>query len=117
MVAHPSGNRHDQVLDPRIALLPPLESKLFIDFHFKLLTYLANFDRASMAHGIEVRMPFMDWRLVTYVFALGDASRNGGGFTKLLLRRAMRNIVPDWSGSGRTSSALSRPWIIGRVAR
>ena len=31
-----------------------------------LPTILRNFDRVSMAHGIEVRMPFMDWRLVTY---------------------------------------------------
>ena len=37
-----------------------------------LPTILRNFDRVSMAHGIEVRMPFMDWRLVTYTMALPE---------------------------------------------
>ena len=35
-----------------------------------------------MSHGIEVRMPFMDWRLVTYSFALPETSKMGGGYTK-----------------------------------
>src|SRR5665213_3005352 len=36
---------------------------LYRDFHATLLpAILRNFDRCSMAHGIEVRMPLMDWR-------------------------------------------------------
>ena len=51
-----------------------LNRRLYRMFHSTVLpTILRNFDRLSMAHGIEVRMPFMDWRLVTYTMALaGD---------------------------------------------
>src|SRR5262249_56031215 len=58
-------------------------------------TLLRQFDRASMAHGIETRMPFMDWRLVTYGFSLPEASKIGGGVTKRVLRMAMQGLVPD----------------------
>jgi len=60
-----------------------------------LPTLLRQFDRASMAHGIETRMPFMDWRLVTYGFSLPEASKIGGGVTKRVLRMAMQGLVPD----------------------
>jgi asparagine synthase (glutamine-hydrolysing) len=82
-------------LDPRIADMSPLEAKHFTDVHIGLQTYIANFERSSMAHGIEVRMPFMDWRLVTYCFALPEISRNGGGLTKRILRLAIGGWVPD----------------------
>ena len=44
-----------------------------------LPTILRNFDRLSMAHGIEVRMPFLDWRLVTYTVALPEHSKYADG--------------------------------------
>jgi asparagine synthase (glutamine-hydrolysing) len=82
--------------DPRVAGMSPLQAMLFTWFHGSFLpTLLCNFDRASMSHGIEVRMPFMDWRLVTYTFAVPEASKIGGGFTKRLLREAMRGILPE----------------------
>jgi asparagine synthase (glutamine-hydrolysing) len=40
-------------------------------------------------------MPFMDWRLVTYSFGLPDTSKIGGGYTKRVLRQAMRGILPE----------------------
>jgi asparagine synthase (glutamine-hydrolysing) len=48
-----------------------------------------------MAHGIEVRMPFMDWRLVTYTMALPDESKVGEGRTKMVARRAMSGRMPE----------------------
>ena len=48
-----------------------------------------------MAHGIEVRMPFMDWRLACYCFSLPDESKAGGGYTKRVLREAMRDVLPE----------------------
>ena len=54
------------------------DRRLYAMFNCSVLpTILRNFDRLSMAHGVEVRMPFMDWRLVTYALALpGSRSRN-----------------------------------------
>jgi asparagine synthase (glutamine-hydrolysing) len=70
--------------------------RLFNDFHSDLLpTILRNYDRCSMAHGIEVRMPIMDYRVVTYAFSLPPESKVGGGFTKRIFRDAMRGIVPE----------------------
>jgi asparagine synthase (glutamine-hydrolysing) len=82
-------------VDMRTAGMTRLQAKHFTKFHIGNATYLANFDRSSMAHGIEVRMPFMDWRLVTFGFALPDTSRNGGGYTKRVLRLAMEGLMPD----------------------
>jgi asparagine synthase (glutamine-hydrolysing) len=76
--------------------MTPLEAALFSWFHGSMLpTLLRQFDRASMAHGIETRMPFMDWRLVTYGFSLPETSKIGGGVTKRVLRMAMQGLVPD----------------------
>jgi asparagine synthase (glutamine-hydrolysing) len=76
--------------------MTPFQAMLFCWFHKGMLpTLLRNFDRASMAHGVETRMPFMDWRLVTYSFALPETSKLGGGFTKRVLREAMKGIMPD----------------------
>ena len=82
--------------DQRVTGMSPLQAMLFTRFHGSFLpNLLCSSDRASMSHGIEVRMPFMDWRLVTYGFALPEASKIGGGHTKRVLRHAMRGILPE----------------------
>ena len=48
-----------------------------------------------MASGVECRMPFMDYRIVEFVFSLPTESKVGGGFTKRILREAMQGILPD----------------------
>jgi asparagine synthase (glutamine-hydrolysing) len=48
-----------------------------------------------MGHGVEVRMPFLDWRLVCFAFSVPDESKVGRGYSKLLLREAMRGVLPD----------------------
>jgi len=74
----------------------PSEKLMYNDFHYKSLPInLRDFDRASMQHGIEIRMPFMDYRLVSYVFSLPMESKVGGGFTKRILRDAMKNTLPE----------------------
>ena len=56
---------------------------------------LTGFDQLSMANGVESRMPFLDWRLVTFGFTLPNESRNGEGYTKRILRVAMQGLMPD----------------------
>ena len=73
-----------------------LFQSLYIDFHFtELPMNLRDFDRLSMAHGVEVRSPFMDWRLVAYTFSLPSQSKIGNGFTKRILRDALEGILPE----------------------
>jgi asparagine synthase (glutamine-hydrolysing) len=93
-----AGSRalYDEANDPNAAGMTPLSAMLFSWFHGSVLpTILRSYDRASMAHGIEVRMPFMDWRLVTYGFALPEASKIGAGYTKRILRESMRGLMPE----------------------
>jgi asparagine synthase (glutamine-hydrolysing) len=56
---------------------------------------LRDFDRLSMAHGVEVRSPFMDWRLACFAFSLPASTKIGSGFTKRILRDALRGILPE----------------------
>ncbi len=97
-----------------------VNQRLYNDFHFSLLpAILRNYDRCSMAHGIEVRMPFMDWRLVTYCFGLPALSKAGDSWTKRVLRAAMRGIVPDVVLDRRTKIGFNSPmieWFNGGLA-
>lgn len=52
-------------------------------------------DRNSMAHSIEARVPFLDYRVVEHCLAIADADKVGGGVSKRALRQAMRGSVPD----------------------
>jgi asparagine synthase (glutamine-hydrolysing) len=56
---------------------------------------LVKMDRMSMAHGLEARSPFLDTAVVEFGAALPDRLRMRFGRGKLLLRRAMRGILPD----------------------
>ena len=81
---------------PRMKGRDALFKRLYTDFHFtELPTNLRDFDRLSMAHGVEVRSPFMDWRLVMFTFSLPSGSKLGGGFTKRILRDALKGILPE----------------------
>jgi asparagine synthase (glutamine-hydrolysing) len=97
-----------------------LNRRLYRMFHSTVLpTILRNFDRLSMAHGIEVRMPFMDWRLVTYVMALPDASKSSGGYTKVMMRRAMAGLMPESIRTSRRKVGFNSPmpeWLNGPLA-
>jgi asparagine synthase (glutamine-hydrolysing) len=51
-------------------------------------------DRNSMAFSVESRLPFMDYKLVEYCFALPANQKIRGGAGKIVLRNAMKNILP-----------------------
>lgn len=73
-----------------------LFKSLYVDYHFtQLPTNLRDFDRLSMAHGVEVRSPFMDWRLACFAFSLPSSAKIGSGFTKRILRDALKGILPE----------------------
>ena len=98
-----------------------LNRQLYKMFHSTVLpTILRNFDRVSMAHGIEVRMPFMDWRLVTYTMALPDGSKAADGYSKMIARRAMANRMPESIRMRRFKTGFNSPmpqWLNGPLSR
>ena len=54
----------------------------------------ATADICSSAHGIELRHPFCDLRLIRFCLALPVQFKFSDGWTRLILRRAMENCVP-----------------------
>lgn len=54
---------------------------------------LTKVDRASMAHGLEVRTPFLDWRLAEWAFALPRDLKIGAGQGKSILKTAQKDRV------------------------
>ncbi len=52
-------------------------------------------DRNSMAHGVEVRLPFLNHQLVEFIFSLPANFKIHKGWTKWLLRKAMVKKLPS----------------------
>ena len=51
-------------------------------------------DRNSMAHGREIRLPFLSHELVEFMFSLPSHFKIRQGWTKWLLRKSMENMLP-----------------------
>jgi len=57
---------------------------------------IAQGDRLSMASSVELRLPFVDYRLVETVMGLRKASSDHALPPKAWLRQALSTLVPDW---------------------
>jgi asparagine synthase (glutamine-hydrolysing) len=76
-------------------------------------------DRNSMAFAIETRLPFLDYRLVEFAFALPDDERLDGIVTKAIARRALGDRVPRSVLERRDKMGFETPtdlWLRGRYA-
>ena len=78
----------------------PIVTKLNDILHFNTtemgLEELLRFaDRNSMAHGVEVRLPFLNHELVEFIFSLPAQLKMHDGWTKFLLRKTMDKKLPD----------------------
>ena len=72
-----------------------------------------------MAFGIETRLPFLDYRLVEFAFALPDGERLDGATTKAIARRALGDRVPKSVLERRDKMGFETPsdlWLRGRYA-
>jgi len=72
-----------------------MKDALINHFEFKLEHLLKWDDRNSMAHSVESRTPFLDYRLVEYTLSIGSDSIIKNGSTKSILRESMKNILPE----------------------
>lgn len=70
-----------------------LDEMLLADFNlYQLPLYLRADDRDSMAHGIESRHPFLDYRLVELGYSLPNNLLIKDGWQKYLIRKAMSEM-------------------------
>jgi len=52
-------------------------------------------DRNSSAFSVEARVPFLDHRIVEFVFSLPLSARIKNGWTKYILRKAVKCTIPE----------------------
>lgn len=62
--------------------------------HYSVPVLLHYEDRLSMAHGAEVRVPFLDKRLVDIGMALSDDLKIRNGYSKYILRKSYEHLLP-----------------------
>lgn len=78
---------------------------------------LMKVDKMSMAHGLEVRVPFIDHRVVEYCYSLPTNLKLRGFTTKWLLKQTMENRLPPGIAM-RKKQGFSIPmknWIRGEL--
>ena len=72
-----------------------LGTVLYLDAQLGLVDDMLHyFDRASMAHSLEVRVPFLDHHLVEHAATIPDHLKVHRRETKYLLKRVAEGIVP-----------------------
>jgi asparagine synthase (glutamine-hydrolysing) len=56
---------------------------------------LAKVDLMSMANGLEVRTPFLDYEVVNFIFSLPDQYKINASLRKRILQDAFRDMLPQ----------------------
>lgn len=87
-------NQSKDMHHPAWQKLSYFAQKLYISSHDTVLpTLLRNYDRYSMMNGVEIRMPFMDHRLVTYGLSLPWTAKIRNGYSKNIIRDATADLM------------------------
>jgi asparagine synthase (glutamine-hydrolysing) len=88
-----------------------LKRRLYADLmHGHLQELLRYADRNSMAFSREVRLPFLDHRLVEFALSLPSSMLFRDGRSKRVLRDAMRGTVPTEILERRDKVGFMAPW-------
>ena len=84
---------------PRLPGEDAVEARRREMFYLNITWFMANLldrkDRMSMAHGLEVRVPYCDHRLVQYVWNIPWEMKMLNGREKGLLRKALAGVLPE----------------------
>lgn len=92
----PEFRQTAQNTELNLGLRGSLEERQKADLTFASLpALLHNEDRNSMAHSIESRLPFLDYKLVEFTVNCPGAVKFHHGWSKWLLRNAMKGILPE----------------------
>jgi asparagine synthase (glutamine-hydrolysing) len=89
-----------------------------VDFGVYLVDdLLVKTDRASMAHSLEARVPFLDTAVANFAFSLPRRHKVRGLSKKVLLRKAAAPLLPDAVVHGRKRgfSIPAAAWLRGNL--
>jgi len=115
----------DRMLEPyeelaerwlRFAAADPINGRLAVDREIFLpADLLPKVDRMSMAHSLEVRVPFLDNEVADFVLPLPGRLKATSLHDKILLRRAVEGVIPGTTAT-RRKQAFATPigaWLRG----
>ena len=80
-----------------------------ITFFGNLQALLKYEDRNSMAFSVEGRVPFLDHRLVEFLFSLPSCFKIHNGYSKFIFREAMTGTLPEKIRTRTTKLGFSTP--------
>lgn len=89
-----SKNRRD-VFNVMVAASELNSNRLSNLWNISLPSLLRYEDKNSMAFSVEARLPFLDHRLVEFIFSLPFDYLIRNGWTKFVLRESMKDKIPE----------------------
>lgn len=92
LLHHLKGREWDGIHKPIVTKLNDI--LYFNTMEFGLEEMLRYADRSSMAHGVEVRLPFLNAALVQFIFSCPTVFKIQDGYTKWILRKSMEHTLP-----------------------
>ena len=66
-------------------------------------------DRINMAHSIENRSPFLDYRLIQYAFSMQSKYKIKNGITKWALKEVSKKFIPNEISNRTDKRGFSAP--------
>ena len=72
-----------------------MKEMMNLNFRWFMQTLLDRKDRMSMYHGLEVRVPFCDYRIAEYLYGVPWEFKDCNGREKGLLRQAVADLLPE----------------------
>ncbi len=73
-----------------------LDRALYVEQRFMMAENpLMKVDKMSMAHGLEIRTPLLDYEFVEYANSIAGSLKLEGWTTKSILKSAMKDILPE----------------------
>ena len=87
--------RESDILPGTSPLEKRMKEMVNLNFRWFMQTLLDRKDRMSMYHGLEVRVPFCDYRIAEYLYGVPWEFKDYQGKEKGLLRQAMTGLLPE----------------------
>ena len=94
MDAYSQTCRESDILPGTSPLETRMKEMVNLNFRWFMQTLLDRKDRMSMYHGLEVRVPFCDYRIAEYLYGVPWEFKDYQGREKGLLREAVKDLLP-----------------------